>query len=81
MKKTLIILNEFSGDGYLFRVFEGDLSRFHGIIMGTGEFEHEKELIELIYDPVTGERNHQWETSVELIEEKNWDKVVICEFV
>jgi len=80
--KTLIIYNDIESD-LEFLIVEGDLSRFHKVIVngliGTG---YEEEFTNWMFNPESGDRNHDgWSEDISLVEDKQWDKVAVCTFL
>lgn len=81
--KTLIIYNSII-EPLEFIVVEGDFSRFHGVrvnaVNGTG---YEEEFCNFMFDENTGVRKHLglWSEDIAMLENKNWDKVVVCTYL
>lgn len=80
--KTLIIYNDIESE-LEFLIVDGDLSRFHNVVLNSfNETEYEKEFTDWMFNPETGDRNHDgWSKDVSLVENKQWDKVAICTFL
>jgi hypothetical protein len=80
--KTLIFFSELEQD-LQFLVVDGDYSRFHGINVNSIEHhEFEQEFIEWCFETETGnKKNPNWSTDISIVENKDWDKIAVVNFL
>lgn len=79
--KTLIIYNDIETE-LKYLIVDGDYSRFHQVcvnsVKGTG---FENEFCEFFFEKESGKHKFELSSDVKLLEDKNWDKVVIATFL
>jgi hypothetical protein len=80
--KTLIIYNDFKLD-LKYYIADGDYSRFNGVMVNAvSGHEFEEEFCDWMWGKDNEyDRVKEFTEDVSLIEEKQWDKVVVCSFL
>ena len=76
--KTLIIYNEI--EFIKFVIVDGDYSRFNGICANSTKHQYDDEFLEFFFDD-NGQFTHELSENINLIEDKNWDKVALVTFL
>ena len=76
--KSIIIYNAIEED-LQYVILEGDYSRFHGLALNSSNAdpELEKEFVDLAFEEETGHLKLPLSHDISLLENKEWDKVVI----
>jgi len=74
--KTLIIYNPVDTE-ILFAILDGDLSKYHGLVINSDSGELINECISWLFKEGTGDFNFKLIPDVSLLENKEWDKVAI----
>ena len=79
--KTLITYNDCQTD-LQYCIIDGDYSHLRGVMINSGHnVELEKEASNLLFDNDSGEFLLSFSNDVSIVENKNWDKVVIVTFL
>lgn len=79
--KTLIIYNDIISP-VRFLIVEGDYSRFNGVIVNSLDGNgFEQEFCDWMFNSETGDFNHELSEDINLVKNKDWDEVAICNFL
>lgn len=77
--KTLIILNEYFAN-IQYAIIDGDFKHLHDVNLNTGIYSDiSKEAKSVLFDD-SGKLKHRYTEDIQLVEDKNWDKIAVINF-
>ena len=75
--KTIIIFNQIE-EQLEYVIVDGDFTRFNGCCINACEGNgYEDEFVDWFFDDITGDKKFETTTNIDLLEQKEWDKVVL----